>query len=113
VIAQFAFRIVLSVAFATRGLSHLLPPWCQQRSIPNREGTGLSFLEQFYLPGLFDNGRHGATRMRQLGRGSFHETLAMITKSIPTYREDQHPRDRDAQVEIEDAARIEPAVSLC
>jgi hypothetical protein len=112
VVAQFTFRAVLSIAFATSNLRHLFPPCCQRRSIASCEGAGLCFLGQFHPPG-WSRDPHRVTRMGQLGRGQFPQTLDVTTKSIPAYREDERHRDRGARARIEEAARFRPVVSLC
>jgi hypothetical protein len=48
-------------------------------------------------------------KIEQLGRGYFCETLAMTTKTIPAYLEDERQTGRDAQLRMEqEAARIQP-----
>jgi hypothetical protein len=49
VIAQFTFRIILSVALATGGMQHLLAPYCRNWSIPSTECVWLYIPAQFYL----------------------------------------------------------------
>jgi hypothetical protein len=54
------------------------------------------------------NGRR-VTKIEQLGRGSFCETLAMTTKTIPAYLEDERQKGIDTQLRMEEeAARIQP-----
>lgn len=53
--------------------------------------------------------RHGVAKIGQLGGTSFCHTLAMTTKTIPAYLEDERQKDRDAQLRLEEeAARIQP-----
>src|ERR1700735_2231111 len=48
-------------------------------------------------------------KIRQFRRSSFCHTLAMTTKTISAYLEDERKKDKDAQQRIqEEAARIQP-----
>ena len=52
---------------------------------------------------------HRVAKIDQLGRGWFCQTLAMTTKTIPEYLEDERKKNCDAQLRIEEeAARIQP-----
>ena len=52
---------------------------------------------------------HRVTKIGQLGQGSFCHTLAMTTKGIPEYLEEERQKDRDAQLlRDEETARIQP-----
>jgi hypothetical protein len=51
----------------------------------------------------------GVDKIGQLRLGLFCHTLAMTTKTIPEYLEDERQKDRDAHQRMEEeAARIQP-----
>ena len=53
--------------------------------------------------------RHGVAKIGQLGGTSFCHTLAMTTKTIPAYLEDERQKSKDDQLRMEaEAARIQP-----
>ena len=53
--------------------------------------------------------RHRVAKIGHLRRGQFCHTLAMTTKTIPEYLEDERQKDRDAELRTkEEAARIQP-----
>jgi hypothetical protein len=52
---------------------------------------------------------HRVAKIAQLGWGQLCHTLAMTTKTIPAYLEEERQKDRDAQLRMEEeAARIQP-----
>ena len=52
---------------------------------------------------------HGVAKIGQLGGTSFCHTLAMTTKTIPAYLEDERQKSKDDQLRMEaEAARIQP-----
>jgi hypothetical protein len=52
---------------------------------------------------------HRVAKVGQIGRNELCHTLAMTTKTIPSYLEDERQKVRDAQLRTEEeAARIRP-----
>jgi hypothetical protein len=51
----------------------------------------------------------GVDKIEQIEREWFCHTLAMTTKTIPEYLEDERQKGRDAQQSIEEESRSHPA----